>query len=89
MERQIKTEADGKHHACPKCGNETDFLLRSQPEGDEYAVWMSCQPCGFSPERGQVMDKFGGTDLGLELRAWEEWDDAILYSIESKYSPIS
>lgn len=85
MEKIIQIEPDGQHFACPRCSNRTDFLMRSQPEGDEFAVWISCKPCGFAPERGHVLDMFGGLDLGLELRAWAEWDDAILYSIESKY----
>lgn len=48
-QRNLTLNASGKVSACPECGNDREFRLKSTSLFDGlYSVWMECR-CGFDP----------------------------------------
>jgi hypothetical protein len=56
-------------HACPDCGNTTDFVCRSEQVAEDCCeVWIECK-CGHKPtDHYHIEDVWG--DVGPEMATW-------------------
>lgn len=69
------------HEACPKCGNGTEFVARSQQVSEDCCdIWIQCK-CGYDPtaesSMHRVEDVWGTLDEGTILTALDVWDELI------------
>lgn len=64
--RKIKIKENESIPACPKCGNRTEFVVKSQQVmEDGCEIWAECK-CGYDATEGdwkeRIEDVWGGVD---------------------------
>ena len=66
---------------CPECGNNTEFLCKSNQHSEDCCeVWVECK-CGFDPtsENGleRIEDVWGSRDRGNMIVGLSIWNEKI------------
>ena len=81
--RQIKYKSNTSIAICPKCGNNTEFTIRSEQVSEDCCdIWAICK-CGYDPTEGdtgnRVEDTWGGVDDGnCQLAICYAWSETIV-----------
>lgn len=70
-----------RYEKCPKCGNNTKFICKSEQCAEDCCeVWVECV-CGFDPTMGdgykRVEDVWGSRDEGTMLMGLDVWNEEI------------
>lgn len=77
--RKFKLAKGGQVTACPRCGNDIEFIARSEQVAEDCCdTWVECT-CGYDPTHGKVghryEDVWGGCDTENITMALSVWND--------------
>lgn len=87
MSRQVKFKKNETIACCPRCGNNTRFIIYlCQTAEDCCEVWAECV-CGYDPtaeDTGNRLESvWGGTDDSNVHMAIDCWSNAVLEASEA------
>ena len=82
--RKVKFQAGAKIEPCPKCGNKTEFTIRSEYCAEDCCeVWAQCK-CGHQPDSDdRLEDVWGGCGDDNVQAAMACWNEAMTANAES------
>ena len=87
--RKVKFSADAKIEPCQKCGNKTEFTIRSEYCAEDCCeVWAQCK-CGHEPDSDdRIEDVWGGCGDDNVQAAMACWNEAMTANAEVE-SPMT
>ncbi len=80
--KKFKLKKNNKIEKCPKCGNNTEFIAKSEYCAEDCcSVWVECK-CGYDASNNNDSERFesvyGSLDNESLLIALDCWNDSIL-----------
>lgn len=80
--RKVTLNKKSQAEPCPKCSNETVFVIKSQQVAEDSCdIWAECE-CGYDPTfekvGSRVEDVWGGVDNENASMAIQNWNELLI-----------